>query len=296
MFKKIKSSQIIDVHLLYGEDFWLKQNKPDLAHKNSTSGNQLVSFILPFPSSKDNLYIPENEIIAKASLSSDHLVPVFALNPLSEENIENVWRLTDNLKFFGIIIWPILCNIDLKKLIDNKPFRDFLHAQEDNEHFFVEIHTGAGNEKDIGRVRELGNYLPLDVVNVAKAFPKIKFILTHALRLSVPALTEAKKLSNVVIDTNGISCQKRWFENGQNVFPAYDAGKMKDMNSDEIFQYLYNELGLSEKLVFGSSYPYSLWWGFDVEHEINLVKNCGLPSSATNKILKENIIRFLNIN
>lgn len=296
LLEKIRHSSVIDVHMLYGEDFWLKNNKPQLIHKNDKLSDDEVSFILPFPSSKNNLYIAENELVAKASLKSNNIIPVFAFNPQLKQNVECVKKLSENLEFFGIIIWPILCGIDLKKVIDNAEFKDFLDSQSDKRHFFVEIHTGAGNEKNIGRVSEMGNYLPMDVVNVAKAFPKIKFILTHSLRLSLPALDEAKKLENVVISTEGISSQKRWFENSQNVFPAYDAEYLGNLDSREIIRCLYNDLGYCDKLVFGSSYPYSMWWGFDVDSEINLIKNCGLSSDAIHKILKNNILNFLRLN
>lgn len=293
-FNKTKLDYV-DTHLLYGQDYWLKNNKPQLAHSNFKICNNRYTFIVPFPSCEDNSYIYENKLVLKKAIENKNVIPVFAFNPLNIKNIEFIKSIEKNISVFGIIIWPILCNINLNKLLTNSAFCELLHSQEGNEHFFVEIHTGAGNEKDIGRVDKLNKYLPLDLINIAKSFPKNKFILTHALRLSIPALIEAKKLDNVMIETSGISSNKNWFENNKNVFPSYDAGYLSEIDPKSIVKCLCFDFELSNKLIFGSGYPFSCWWGYDIQDEINLIINSGLSKCEIKNILKENIFEFLKL-
>lgn len=290
---------IIDDHVLFGRDYWLFKNKPERDYYNDNPRMvklgyvSHLSFIMPFPSSENNVYFNENLLISKAAIEHKCYVPVFAFNPYRTANIEQVSILLKHFPVAGIIIWPILCGIDLDKLKTNQEFISLLESKSNNPNFFVCIHTGAGNEKDIGRVGELGHYLPEDVVNVAEAFSKTKFILTHLLRFSIPSLERAAKLKNIMIDTNGLSCQKRWFENGQNVFPSYDAGMLADMGSNEALEHLIVKMNLSKKLIFGSSFPYSLWWNFNLENEIKLITKSNITEQNKNDILYKNLERFL---
>lgn len=285
--------EIIDIHHLVGEDYWLSINKKELAYKNNIDcimKNNIKAFIYPFPSSKSQLYLEENNMVNEYALKNENdIVPVFALNTNLEESYNSIEKYIKNFKFFGIIIWPILCNIDLTELENDIRFKKFCEKYN----FFIYIHVGAGNEEEIKRVKKVGKYTPQDAIKFAKFFKNKKIILGHMLRLSYDSLIETKNLENVVIDTSGISSQKRWYENNCNVFPSYDAKCLKDMNDTEVLEYCVNVMGLQNKLVFGSSYPYSLWWKFDLQDEIKLIEELKIDEEDKEKILSKNIKKFL---
>ena len=117
-------------------------------------------------------------------------------------------------------------------------------------------------------MQKLGNYGPQDAINFARAFPNKKFIMGHLLRASVKALEMAKQMDNVVIETSGISGHLRWFENNQR---------------------------MADKIVFGSSYPFSCWWDYKLIDEINIINALNIKDEIKNKILYENIRNFLNL-
>jgi predicted TIM-barrel fold metal-dependent hydrolase len=290
---------IIDDHVLFGIDYWLSLNLQTRDHRNDylrmkkMNYTSYITLIMPFPSSPNNLYLNENFIVSEAATRHNCYIPVFAYNPFKKDNDVQVRRLLKKHKLAGIIIWPILCQIDLEKLIDDVAFRSLLKEKEEEVNFFVCIHTGAGNEQDVGRVEKIGHYLPKDVVNVAESFPRIKFILTHLLRFSLPSIVRAANLSNIIIDTGGLSCQKRWFENGRNIFPAYDSGVMEDMSSSEALKFLVDNIKIENQLSFGSSFPFSMWWNFDIEDEIKLIETCEISNEAKEKIFYKNICKFL---
>ena len=105
----------------------------------------------------------------------------------------------------------------------------------------------------------------------------------------------AKQMDNVVIETSGISGHLRWFENNQNVFPAYDAFQYSNMEATQILEDLINNKGMADKIVFGSSYPFSCWWDYKLIDEINLINALNIKDEIKNKILYENIRNFLNL-
>ena len=65
------------------------------------------------------------------------------------------------------------------------------------------------------------------------------------------------------------------------------------MNDTEVLEYCVNVMKLQNKLVFGSSYPYSLWWKFDLKDEIKLIEKLKIDEEDKEKILSKNIKNFL---
>lgn len=285
--------KIIDSHHLVGVDYWLSKNNKELEYKNNINAiknHDIKAFIYPFPSSKNQLYISENETIYTCAKNNpDSVIPVFALNTNYDTSYRCIEEYLKEFNICGIVIWPILCNIDLLKLKDDKRFIKLCKEYK----FFIYVHVGAGNEEDIKRVKKVGNYTPLDAIKFAKDFNYKKIILGHMLRLSIDSLKQASNMDNVVIETSGVSSQKRWYENNQNVFPSYDAGELKELSSREILEYCVRKMKLENKLVFGSSFPYSLWWKYDLKDEIDLIEQLDVSDDVKNKILHDNIIEFL---
>lgn len=291
--------EVWDCHLLFGTDHWMRMNNTTLPFFNKQCAPVLAndtfsigrSFITPFPSSPDQAYAEENALIFEAAEKSATGIPVYALNPNNTANRNTVQRFTDGREQCGIILWPILCQMDLSALIQDPWFRDFM------EHFkgWIYIHTAAGNEEDLGRVKKQGNYNAKQVLELAQAFPKNKFILGHLLRLSVDELWAAREMDNVVLDTSLVSGQLRWFEKGKNVFPAASSGKMMTLSAKQILECLIGEYQLSKKLVFGSSYPYCQWWGYSYDDEIRLITGLNVSDRIKQDILCGNIREFLGL-
>ena len=67
------------------------------------------------------------------------------------------------------------------------------------------------------------------------------------------------------------------------------------MEATQILEDLVNNKGMSDKIVFGSSYPFSCWWNYNLIDEINLINALNIKKEIKNKILYENIQNFLNL-
>ena len=281
-----------DGHLLFGIDHWMHLNNPTLPYTNGQhqiSEDVVCSLITPFPSSPNQAYLEENQRIFDYVRKNPSAIAVFALNPSSPENREAVSDFVSRQPCCGIVLWPILCRMDLSELVRDGWFRDFMNRFSG----FTYIHTGAGNEQALGRVAKQGSYGPQQVLAVAEAFPKNKFILGHLLRLSEEELRKAKHMDNVVLDTSLISGHQRWFERDVNVFPAVTAGELAQLSPGEILEKLCGEYGLGKKLVFGSSYPYCQWWGSSYEDELRLITEAKISQEMKQDILQGNLQRFL---
>lgn len=289
--------KIIDCHHLFGSDLWLSENKSELACKNDY--NQLKkqmdsiaddwkTFILPFPSSKNNKYLYENQMIKNAAILDDKILPVFALNTYFDECYNQVGMLLSETAYPNIVLWPILCEIDLIELSKNNKFIKFCEKHNP----LVTIHVAAGNESDIGRISELKRYCASDAVYLATQLPHIKFNLSHVLRLSMNALEKAAELTNIVLDTSGISSHNLWYEKGQNVFPSKDSSDFKYCSHEEVITILVKKYELGSKLVFGSSYPFNSWWGFNLKSELDMINRSDLSDEEKLNIMFRNIYDF----
>ena len=285
---------IIDAHCLAGQDYWLSKNKPELAHENylteyeqelKEQSTDYRSYIMPFPSSKDGSFSEENELILSLRKERNWVVPVLAYNYNSVDNIRNVALAMDKGLCKDIVIWPIVCGMDLDKLACDPDFRFLLKTYSCR----VTVHVGAGNEADIKRVNCLKHYLPEDAIRLAESFPQNIFNLSHLLRLSDKALRHAEQMDNIVIDISGISTHKRWYEMNKNVFPAYDAGELGEMDAPEILRELMGRSRLRSKIVFGTQYPFGKWYNYGVSDEVKIVLDAGLSGEDADRLFYRNL-------
>ncbi len=292
-------NRIIDAHCLVGMDYWLSRNKDELGHKNDLVlyesclkklARSYMSVIMPFPSSEDGSYLSENQYVLDLHYKYDWTIPVLAFNPYSEKNVKYVSEKLENKEVKGIVLWPVMCKLDLDRLKENDSFDSVLK----NYKPWVTVHVAAGNEKMIQRVTRLNNCCPSDAISLAGNYPEIKFNLSHLLRISDKALSEAEYMDNIMIDISGISMHKRWFEYGINVFPAVDCNRLKEYEPVDIIQELMNNDRLNKKLVFGTQYPFDTWSGYDVEKEVALVKKAGLDKGCFDQIMYKNFDLFMS--
>ena len=289
--------RLIDAHCLVGTDHWLSRNKPELAHQNmlrqygaaaTALANSFRSFIMPFPSSENGSFIRENEIVLQLNEQFDWAEPILAFNYRSQENFDAICRALDRGLAKGLVVWPIVCDLDLEDLAADQRF----HYLISNFPCWFTIHVGAGNEAAIRRVKKLNRYCPEDAVRLAAAFPKVKFNLSHLLRISSQALFDAESLENIIIDISGIHSHHRWYECGKNVFPAADAGELAELDSVQVINRLMNRPNLCNKLVFGTQYPFSEWYGLNLQKELALIENGDLTTEQLDMLLYRNFEEF----
>jgi predicted TIM-barrel fold metal-dependent hydrolase len=250
---------IFDCHLLLGRDHWLAANKPELAHELSL--NQVTAMfaalspngrwraaVFPFPSAPEQNYRKENAAILEAAALEPRLVPVAAINPNDPESRAFLQR--NGGQFAGIMIWPILCNLDLGLLARDDAFWTMVKRLD----LPVTIHVATGDEPSYRDAIRRNAYGPMDAIEVAEANPGIRFNLSHALRLSRSALQRAARLSNVWTDLSGYSSYGAWTEGGREIFAAADA-IVGPGAYGELLNILKEEFGLGGRIMFGSSEP-----------------------------------------
>lgn len=289
--------RFIDAHCLVGCDYWLSLNKPELAHRNMLEeyalearklAQEFQALTMPFPSSIDGSFTKENSTVLALHERHPWTEPILAFNYRSRENFERICQALDQGLAHGLVVWPIVCDLDLEDLAANPQF-NYLVSNFD---CWFTIHVGAGNEADIKRVEKLNRYCPADAVRLATSFPTVRFNLSHLLRISKQALDDASKLDNIIIDISGISTHRRWYECGTNVFPAADAEELGDLDSAQVIHRLMNNPKLCDKLVFGTQYPFGKWYGFGLREEMAIVDDANLTQEQRAKLLYRNIETF----
>ncbi|MHA1599068.1 MAG: amidohydrolase family protein, partial [Alphaproteobacteria bacterium] len=238
-----------------------------------------------FPSSGDGSYIPENESVLAAARSDSRLLPVAVVNPAKQENLD--WVLEHISDVRGLMIWPILCDLDL---IEISGCETLWKAVEEHD-VPVTVHVGVGNEANhLGRCVPGNRYDPEAAVALAASLPAVRFNLSHVLRLSRAALQAVRDLDNVMMDISGLSALGRLYENGCEVFPALD-NAFAGCSASDVLGELAEDPDLAGRLMFGSSWPFSLWWGFDPQKELEHL-NSVLPKGLLIPIIWQNPCAF----
>lgn len=289
---------IIDAHHLLGVDHWLRQNLPSLAHKHNGKDvvtsldsvtDKWIAYVSPFPSCQDKDYIHENEYVLDACAQDSRLRAIVAVNPLVPSSCTALERfLSAGADIHGIMIWPILCRIDLEMLAKNCWFSDITRQWS----LPVTVHVPAGNEQRIGRVERMERYLPQHAISLAAALPDVRFNLSHVLRLSSSALQAASTLPNVWMDTSGLTSLGMLVEQGEFVFPADDAGLAARLPPHEVLRMLVDELMLGNRLMYATSTPFNTWWGCDAALDFQLLERAGLSASQLRALTFENAFQF----
>jgi predicted TIM-barrel fold metal-dependent hydrolase len=293
--------KLIDVHHLLGIDNWLVGNSSKLPHENRTAharceltsavGDCWLAFIMPFPSSIGQQYLAENQEVIDAAALEARFYPVLALNPNSPESRQFFFEAVSRQEVKGVMIWPVLCGIDLPSLAQDHEFTDRILAND----LPVTIHIGTGQEMALGRTNRDSRCRPEHAIELASQCPKIRFNLTHLMRLSPNALRDAAGFENVFTDTSGLSSLHRWYERGLHVFPATDAGDLAAMTPPEVLRVLVREYKLGEKICFASSYPFNRWWDCDMRAEISWVTKSGLTPDALDRIFWKNAMSLYGL-
>jgi hypothetical protein len=270
---------IFDCHLLLGRDHWLAANKPELAHELSLEDITAMfaalapegrwrAAVFPFPSAPEQTYREQNAVILNAAAAEPRLLPVAAINPNSAESRALLER--EGAKFAGIMIWPILCNLDLKVLAHDDAFWAIVKRLD----LPVTIHTATGDEPRYRDAVRRNAYGPMDAVDVAEANPGIRFNLSHALRLSRSALQRVARLPNVWTDLSGYTSCGTWMEGGREIFAAADP-VVGPGAYGELLDILAQEFGLAGRIMFGSSEPFCRWWGLTLQGEYTIYSDSG---------------------
>src|SRR5882757_2639512 len=123
---------LFDSQLLCGTDYWLASNKPELAHRltpleaaNTSSeaagGKPWRAALFPFPSSPGQAYGVENRLVIDAARADSRFLAIAAVNPAVAENMAIVEAGAADGLIHGLAIWPILCGLNLRALVDELP-------------------------------------------------------------------------------------------------------------------------------------------------------------------------------
>ena len=289
---------IVDAHHLLGVDDWLRRNRPDLPHRHGPTqvaaaldplADDWLAYTAPFPSCREGDYVEENEALLAACADDSRLRAVAAVDPKVARS--RAWleaSLEAGAAIHGLILWPILCRLDLRALARDRWFADVARRWS----VPVTVHVAAGNEARIGRVEALEPYLPMDAVALAAALPDVRFNLSHVLRLSREALRAASELDNVWLDTSGLSSLGRLREGqGEEVFPADDADELARLGPVGALARLV-ESGWSTRLMFATTTPFNGWWGCDAASDLELVERACSTGEQQSALTSKNSLGF----
>ncbi|MEW7009917.1 amidohydrolase family protein [Lentilitoribacter sp. EG35] len=269
---------LFDAHVLIGQDYWLGNNKPELAHtldvedacsvlSIAADGSQWRAAAMPFPSAREPNYVYENNYVIDSSSKDNRLIPIAVANPKNAENFAYLQSKAAAGLLGGLMIWPILCDLDLRELADDVTFWSFVEQYD----LPVTLHVATGDEPNYRNTVACNHYGPLDAVRLAARWPDVRFNLSHALRLSRPALEEVAKLRNVWTDLSGYSSFGRWREARKETFPSHEP-IIGPGYHNKLLDVLHRDYGLEGRILFGSSEPFCRWWGFSAKREYAIYK------------------------
>jgi len=241
-----------------------------------------VSVIVPFPSPGGQFnpstpwYDAENHILVNASYASKRLIPFPAVNPNDKKSIDH---LKETLLVQGIKGIKISHQIPMNFSIDKLIGHEIMDVIQKNN-LILMLHTGTGKERGAEIVHTTLDY----AINVAKAYPKVKFIFCHLGRLH-ELIQEAFDLENVYMDTAGLALHTHWSQ-----FIAKDPLNIfKNSNPIKVIEELVR-LGYEDKILFGSDEPYTSY-----DKQLDHIKSANISEEVKNKILYANSARLLRI-
>jgi predicted TIM-barrel fold metal-dependent hydrolase len=110
--------------------------------------------------------------------------------------------------------------------------------------------------------------------------------------LSVEALTAAAELPNVYVDTAGLRAAGRMQEGGRDVLFAED-NDLVSRGPRDILHWLVDDMGLGDRLVFGSSYPFVASWQSSVVEDAVALREAELADDQLRAVLSGNALRML---
>ena len=300
---------IIDTHVHLGIDYWLHSHgRNDLVHESSyrdvitvstnlkEKGIRLVGIgAIPWPSAAPDTsgyatYGKENEWLVE-ELSGQLAVAFIGVNPHSKLSIGRAEEIAQASREIvrGVKIHPILTQTDLPWLATQQDFFAMLR----HNRLATLVHVCSGREHLIGRIDRPIAATPKDCLDLAECYPDNEFIFDHCLRLSESSLQRVHDYPNVFVDTAALSCQLNWSEKSDiNIYPSSDShlGEMKPV---QIWEYLVNELRLSDRLMYGSDYPYTLWWATSYWDELEPLWSSNISAEARHRVAFANAHQML---
>jgi len=223
----------------------------------------------------------ENQLLADeiARVDTDKRLLQFAMFDPARE-VEKQVKQIENLvgKIAGLKTQTTILRSPIKNLLDGG--RALMEFAEQHR-LPVLIHT-AVNPADTWAQAS-------DCLDVAEAFPKIRFNLAHSLRFHAPLLKRAKQLSNVWVDCSAHLAHCKLARENSPVIPA--AATRVDANFEDPVSTLlavYDILG--ERYMWGSDSPFMSWCDdklrliFTYEDEATVLH--ALPDALTRQIAR----------
>lgn len=237
--------QIIDFHVHLGKD----KNCEDFNTLNKIKKSMKrykITKVVIFPFNRDDKsLIEESKNILRLSKKNNFIIPFLRFNPntITKSNLQNLL----NLGFKGVKLHPS----SQKFNPENKKFF-WIYKQISDKQIPLLFHTS--------QLKEFSK--PIRILNLAKKFPKLNFVVGHFLGNDMDLMEKASKLDNVYIETS--------------IFGR--ALSMRKMIKD------YNL-----KLLFGSDMPY------DTQAVVLKIYDSGLTKKQIQDVLFNNAKKLLKL-
>lgn len=290
---------VIDASRLWGVDHWVRQNlsawahssgADDLLHHTNSSealGFQLTgSLIMPFPSTPDGSFSTANEAVAHAAAANAKMRPIYAVHPgRGAEAVDELMKLDLISPCVGVKLWPYLGRFNLDDILDNFELVRYLSTGQK----CIFMHVGNGREQETRPVFPDVRATPDIAVKCARELSDIRIIVAHAARLCPKTLTAIAALPNTYLDFSGITSLGRWREGGLDGLAVSAGLSLAALGPSEVLRRLVYDYSLERKLLFGTTWPFSLWWGVDVLDDIAFLRDAPISHGAKENIFFNNI-------
>jgi hypothetical protein len=218
--------------------------------------------IFPFPNKNLEENNKNNEYLAKAIKNNQNLYGLLFFS--GSENI------IFQKNIIGIKIHPTFSNKNVGDIVRFLP-------KEKLKQKIILFDSSVGN---IGH--------PKYIIKFAKKNKEIFVIIAHMARLYHKELLEIAKLKNIFIDVSGMSLLSK---NIQRLAPCnfrHPLVNDKNISVKNILDYLISYLG-TNKILWGSDYPFYNFFNGDIKQEITIIKN------SNKKIIGANFIKLIGL-
>jgi predicted TIM-barrel fold metal-dependent hydrolase len=227
----------------------------------------------------DNIpYFLENIHIIDGASEDKRIIPFISVSTKSKESLRCAEYFLDNggkgVKFHGNAFWDnilSLQNFGFMDMIEKKDVPVVVHTDHIRGTMAPDYHYFAD---------------PMDLLNLARKYPKVRFLSAHSGLFSERYIDALKEVDNVWTDASPINylCSTKTFKAQDRIAADYNS-------PTDVLEKLYKRL--KEKLVFGSDSPYHLTCKARYKDEVSVVESLG--EEIAGKIFDDNPRRFLKM-
>ncbi len=223
----------------------------------------------------------EDSVAAAARAYPDRIIPYFMLNPTADDALARVERAFSELGFKGVCLFPAMHRF---RIWDHRLFAIYEKVASRGGIVFVHCgHLKVGIRDKLGLPNrfDLRFANPVELDGVAKAFPKLPFVLPHfGCGFLREFLLVADQCENIYTDTSSSNSWMRFMP-----YPVDLKG---------VYAKALDVLG-PERILFGTdSSFFPRGWRRDIfDTQVAVLKDLAVSQSDATKILGGNLARLL---